>query len=75
MSTVSGKTGGVHKLVRCGLNPDAAAFAAARLMIEYAVPNDEGGDLMAPAEVLEMVPVHLRMVPKQKSGDTDERKY
>jgi hypothetical protein len=62
VSTVSGKFGSGHKLARCGLTPDAAAATAARLMIEYAQSNDEGGDLMAPAEVLEQVPVHLRAI-------------
>ena len=31
-------------------------------MIEYATSNEDGGELMAPAEVLELVPEHLRKV-------------
>ena len=31
-------------------------------MIEYAQANPEGGDLMAPPEVLELVPAHLRSI-------------
>jgi hypothetical protein len=32
-------------------------------MIQYAQSNPEGGDLMAPPEVLDLVPEHLRSVP------------
>jgi hypothetical protein len=63
ISTVSGKFGGGHKGARCGLTPQDAASQAAKLMIEYAQSNPEGGDLMAPAEVLELVPEHLRSIP------------
>lgn len=62
ISEVSGKFGGGHKGVRCGLTPFEAAASAARLMIEYAQSNSEGGDLMAPPEVLELMPGHLRSV-------------
>jgi hypothetical protein len=47
---------------RAGLTAFDAAASAARLMLEYAQPNPEGGDLMAPAEVLELVPPHLRSI-------------
>jgi hypothetical protein len=33
------------------------------MMLRYAAANPEGGDLMAPPEVMEMVPEHLRSVP------------
>lgn len=62
ISTVAGRFGGGHKGARCGLTPDAAARRAATLMIEYAQSNPEGGDLMAPDEVLTLVPKHLRAV-------------
>ena len=62
ISTVSGKFGGGHTGARCGVEPHEAAASAARLMIEYAQSNDEGGDLMAPPEVLELVPEHLRQI-------------
>jgi hypothetical protein len=61
-STVCGKFGGGHQGARCGLTPYDAAAAAARYMIEYAQSNPEGGDLMAPPEVLDLVPEHLRSV-------------
>jgi hypothetical protein len=32
-------------------------------MIRYASINPDGGDLMAPAEVLDLVPEHLRSIP------------
>lgn len=63
ISTVSGKFGGWHQGARAGLTPYDAAATAARYMIEYAQSNPEGGDLMAPPEVLELVPEHLRSIP------------
>jgi hypothetical protein len=44
------------------MDPQAAAATAARLMIQYAQSNEEGGDLVAPAEVRELVPQHLRSI-------------
>ena len=63
LSTVRGRHGGGHQSARCGLTPYDAAASAARLMAEYAQGNPEGGDLMAPPEVLEIVPEHLRSIP------------
>ena len=63
ISTVSGRFGGGHQGARAGLTAYDAATTAARYMIEYAQTNPEGGDLMAPLEVLELVPEHLRSVP------------
>jgi hypothetical protein len=62
ISTVTGKFGGGHSGARCGLTPYDAAASAARLMIEYSASNPEGGDLMAPPEVMELVPEHLRSI-------------
>lgn len=62
ISTVSGRFGGGHQGARCGIEPHEAAASAARYMIEYAKSNPEGGDLMAPPEVLELVPEHLRSI-------------
>mgnify|MGYP003404484908 CR=1 FL=1 len=62
ISTVSGKFGGGHTGARCGLTPFDAAAKAASYMIQYAQSNSAGGDLMAPPEVLELVPVHLRNI-------------
>lgn len=62
VSTVSGRFGGGHTGRRCGLTPYDAAAAAARYMIEYAQSNPDGGDLLAPPEVLELVPEHLRKI-------------
>jgi hypothetical protein len=61
-STVSGKHGGGHTGARCGLTPYDAAAKSAEYMLQYAQSNDEGGDLMAPPEVLELVPAHLRSI-------------
>jgi hypothetical protein len=62
ISTVSGQHGGGHSGARAGLTAYDAAATAARLMLEYARPNPEGGDLMAPPEVMEHVPSALRSV-------------
>jgi hypothetical protein len=67
ISTVSGRFGGGHQGARAGLTPYEAAATAARYMIEYAQSNPEGGDLMAPPEVMEQVPEHLRTIgPKDR---------
>ena len=69
IATASGKFGGGYKGCRAGLTPyDAAAFAA-REMVRYAQSNSEGGDLMAPPEVLELVPEHLRSIAAQKEKE------
>lgn len=47
---------------RAGLTAYEAAATAARYMIKYAQCNPYGGDLMAPPEVLELVPPHLRSI-------------
>lgn len=62
VSSVQGKFGGGHSGARCGLTPYEAAASAADLMIRYAQSNPEGGDLMAPPEVMELVPLHLRSI-------------
>jgi hypothetical protein len=62
ISTVSGQYGGGHSGARCGLTDYEAAATAAQYMIEYAQSNPDGGDLMAPQEVLDLVPEHLRSI-------------
>lgn len=62
ISTVSGKFGGGHQGCRCGLTPHEAAAHGAEMMLQYAQGNPEGGDLMAPPEVLELVPDYLRSI-------------
>jgi len=62
ISNVSGKHGGGHSGARTGLTPYDAAAEAAKLMVVYAQSNAEGGDLMAPPEVLELVPMHLQCI-------------
>ena len=70
MATVSGKFGGGFQGARCGLTPFEAATKAAEWMISYAQSNIEGGALLAPAEVLELVPDHLRIIScKNQPGD------
>ena len=73
VSDVSGKFGGGHTGARCGLTPYDAASAAARLMIEYAQSNPDGGDLMAPPEVMELVPEHIRSIAPQKKNENNRK--
>jgi hypothetical protein len=56
-----GRTGGGGKNP-AGVTAFEAATTAARLMMSYGQGNPEGGDLMAPPEVLEHVPSHLRNI-------------
>ncbi len=62
ISDASGQFGGGRNGARCGLTPYEAAARAAQLMIEYGASNPEGADLMAPPEVLDLVPEHLRSI-------------
>lgn len=63
ISTVSGRFRDGHMASDAGSTPFDAAATAGRLMIHYAQRNPEGGDLMAPLEVMEHVPIHLRNIP------------
>lgn len=69
VSEVCGRFGGGHSGARCGITPYEAATAAATLMLKYAQSNPEGGDLMAPPEVIEHVPAHLRSVGAERAQD------
>lgn len=48
--------------VGCGRSPEAAAAQAAFQMRLRAATNPEGGDLVAPPEVMNLVPESLRKV-------------
>jgi len=67
IATVSGKFGGGYQGARCGLTAEEAARFAAREMIRYSQSNSEGGDLMAPPEVLALVPGHLHSIAARAS--------
>jgi len=67
-ATASGKFGGGYQGARCGLTPEDAARFAAREMIRYAQSNPEGGSLLAPEEVMILVPKHLREVDHADKG-------
>ena len=64
IATIGARTGTVAQGARCGLTPLEAATYAATMMLRYAAPdcNPEGGVLMAPPEVLDLVPEHLRSI-------------
>lgn len=57
-----GRFGGGHS-GKAGMTSFDAAAMAARYMLRYAQTNPEGGELMAPPEVLEHVPRHLWSIP------------
>ena len=62
MATASDKFGGGYQGASAGNTPSDAAAFAVREMIAYAQRNAEGGDLMAPEEVMALVPEHLRSI-------------
>lgn len=68
ISSVQDRFGGGHQGARAGLTPYDAAATAARYMIEYAQSNPEGGVLMAPPEVMEQVPEHLRSIAATRAS-------
>ena len=55
--------GGGYQGRQVGLSPYEAATNAARIMATHSEINNEGGDLMAPPEVMEFVPEAWRNVP------------
>jgi len=61
-ATVSGRFGGGYQNAAAGSSPEEAAAFAAREMVRYSQSNPEGGDLVAPQEVLALVPAHLHSV-------------
>lgn len=64
IATIGAKHGTAAQGARCGLTPFDAATWAAQNMLKYASIdcNSEGGVLMAPPEVLELVPKHLHNI-------------
>ncbi len=69
-ATVQGKFGGGYRNASAGDTAEKAAAHAAREMIRYGQTNPDGGSLVAPAEVLALVPEHLREV----DGSTPDRR-
>ena len=59
--TVSGKFGGGFSTTRPGTPADVALFVAAQMQ-RYAMSNPHGGSLVAPPEILDLVPEMLRTV-------------
>ena len=61
---ISGPQGSLRQGAQCGITPYEAATTAAREMALHASPqaNPDGGDLMAPPEVMELVPETWRNV-------------
>lgn len=58
-----GKFGGGYRFAWAGATPIEAATFASRELIRYARTNSEGGDLVAPPEVLDLVPESLHTIP------------
>ena len=62
VSTVSSQFGEEYSNRPIGRTPDEAASAATQLMIEYAVSNPDGGELIALPEIYALVPHHLHKI-------------
>lgn len=66
VATVAGPDNGAPNGARIGLSPSEAATSAAELMMRWC--RDTGGDLLAPPEVLALVPVHLRSIASPRAS-------
>lgn len=62
IADVQGKFGGGYQGAMAGREPHEAAGFAVREMMRYASHNSEGGVLVAPPEVLALIPEHLRSI-------------
>ncbi len=72
IAQVSGAFGGGFRGARCGLTAEQAAGRAAGWMCDYAQTNKEGGDLMAPPEVMALVPAHLHSVAARSRNNQSD---
>ena len=70
IATASGRFGGGYSGVTAGDTAEQVAAFAAREMVRYAQSNPEGGDLLAPDEVTNLVPDHLVAIAPTKGGLT-----
>jgi len=64
----SGRYGGGYQGASAGRTPEDAAAFGAREMLRYAQVNPEGGDLIAPADVLALIPAHLHHIEPRGAG-------
>lgn len=69
-----GKFGGGYRFAFAGASAAEAGAFAAREMARYAITNSEGGDLVAPPEIMEIVPAQLRSVEARKREKMGGRK-
>jgi hypothetical protein len=70
VATVGAQSGHtVMQGARIGITPYDAATRAAELMLQYSALNSDGGDLMAPPEILALVPPHLHSVAANRAKD------
>ena len=60
IADVQGMFGGGYQGATAGREPHDAATFASREMIRYGTCNDRGASLVAPQEVTDLVPEHLR---------------
>lgn len=61
-ATLADKAGQGYVRSRAGKTPQDAATFAALEMVKHGQTNDEGGEIMAPPEVMELIPEHLRKI-------------
>lgn len=60
--SATNELGMVEKVTIIGNKPFDAAAVAAEMMGKYAMGKPQGGEVMAPEEVLNLIPEHLRKV-------------
>jgi hypothetical protein len=71
IAQANGPFGKNIKGVRCGITPDETAAKAAGYMLDYANNNLEGGDLIAPPEILKRIPKHLHSIPSGQKPQSE----
>jgi len=62
IASAHGKFGGGYTNATAGSTTHEAAAFAANAMCQYATSNPDGGDLIAPPEVLALVPKRLHSI-------------
>lgn len=62
---VIGRYGGGGRGSALRGEPHEIAAIVASAAVDYCQSNPEGGDVMAPPEIMELIPEHLRSVPNE----------
>jgi hypothetical protein len=65
ITDASGKFGGGFRGAGATTDPAQAACFAASMVARYSISNPDGGDLIAPPEVLALIPARLHDIPEK----------